>query len=109
MQSNCNAEVRIGKRASGSPPSIGRLAARYDAAMMARVQQNAVCNTAYKVKGHICRWLLELPDRSGDDSLAPSVRAFLLGPYRAVAQRILKIKNSNAPAVRRLEEEDWNG
>ena len=48
---------------------ISRLAARYDAAMMAQVQQNAVCNAAHKVEGRISRRLLELYDRSGDDKI----------------------------------------
>jgi hypothetical protein len=50
-------------------PGIGRLAARYGAAMMAQVQQNAVCNSAHKVEGRISRCLLELHDRNGDDKI----------------------------------------
>ena len=80
MPSSCNAEVRIGGRASlisaaafrhalDHHPGISRLAARYDAAMMAQVQQNAVCNAAHKVEGRISRCLLELHDRSGDDKI----------------------------------------
>ena len=80
MPSSCNAEVRIDGRASlisaaayrhalDHHPSIGRLAARYDAVMMAQVQQNAVCNAAHKVEGRISRCLLELHDRSGDDKI----------------------------------------
>ena len=64
MPSSCNAEVHIGGRASlisaaafrnalDRYPGIGRLAARYDAAMMTQVQQNAVCNAAHKVEGRI--------------------------------------------------------
>jgi CRP-like cAMP-binding protein len=80
MPSSCNAEVRIGGRASvisaaafrralDHHPGIGRLAARSDAAMMAQVQQNAVCNAAHNVDGRISRCLLELHDRSGDDKI----------------------------------------
>jgi CRP-like cAMP-binding protein len=80
MPSSCNAEVHIGGRASlisvaafrnalDRHPGIGRLAARYDAAMMTQVQQNAVCNAAHKVEGRISRRLLELYDRSGDDKI----------------------------------------
>ena len=80
MPSSCNAEVRIDGRASlisaaafryalDHHPGIGRLAARYDAVMMAQVQQNAVCNAAHKVEGRISRCLLELHDRSGDDKI----------------------------------------
>jgi hypothetical protein len=61
MPSSCNAEVRVGGRASlisaaafrralDHQPGIGCLAARYDAAMMTQVQQNAVCNAAHKVE-----------------------------------------------------------
>ena len=80
MPSSCNAEVHIGGRASlisaaafrnalDRHSGIGRLAARYDAAMMTQVQQNAVCNAAHKVEGRISRRLLELYDRSGDDKI----------------------------------------
>jgi CRP-like cAMP-binding protein len=80
MPSSCNAEVRIGGRASlisaaafrralDHHRGISRLAARYDAAMMAQVQQNAVCNAAHQVEGRISRYLLELYDRSGDDKI----------------------------------------
>jgi CRP-like cAMP-binding protein len=80
MPSSCNAEVRIAGRASAISaaafryaldhhPSISRLAARYDAAMMAQVKENAVCNAAHKVEGRIARCLLELHDRSGDDKI----------------------------------------
>jgi CRP-like cAMP-binding protein len=78
--SSCKAEACIGGRASfisaaafrhalDHHPVIARLAARYDAATMAQVQQNAVCNAAHKVAGRICRCLLELHDRSGDDKI----------------------------------------
>ena len=80
MPSSCNAEVRFGGRASvisaaafrralDHQPGIGRLAARYDAAMMTQVQQNAVCNAAHKVEGRISRCLLELHDRYGDNKI----------------------------------------
>jgi CRP-like cAMP-binding protein len=80
MPSSCNAEVRIAGRASlisatafryawNHHPSIRRLAARYDAAMMAQVQQNVVCNAAHQVEGRISRWLLELQDRTGDSKI----------------------------------------
>jgi CRP-like cAMP-binding protein len=80
MPSSCNAEVHIGGRASvisaaafrralDHHPGIRRLAARYDAAMMTQVQQNAVCNAAHKVEGRISRCMLELHDRSGDDKI----------------------------------------
>jgi CRP-like cAMP-binding protein len=80
MPSSCNAEVRIGGRGSlisaaafrhalNHHPAIGRLAACYDAVLMAQVQQNAVCHAAHKVGERISRCLLELHDRSGDDKI----------------------------------------
>jgi CRP-like cAMP-binding protein len=77
---SCNGEACIGGRASlisaaafrhalDHHPGIARLAVRYDAAMMAQVQQNAVCNAAHMVKPRICRCLLELHDRSGDERI----------------------------------------
>jgi CRP-like cAMP-binding protein len=95
LPSSCNAEVLIGGRASVISATdfryaldhhrgISRLAARYDAAMMAQVQQNAVCNAADKVEGRISRCLLELHDRSGDDKilLIQSTLAQMLGIRR---------------------------
>jgi CRP-like cAMP-binding protein len=87
MPSSCNAEVRIAGRASvisaaafhyalNRHPSVGRLAARYDAAIMAQVQQNAVCNAAHKVEGRIARCLLELNHRSGDDRIPVKQETF---------------------------------
>jgi CRP-like cAMP-binding protein len=78
---SCNADACIGGRASlisaaafrhalDHHPGIARLAARYDAAMMTQVQQNAVCNAAHMVEPRICRCLLELHDRSGDDKIS---------------------------------------
>jgi CRP-like cAMP-binding protein len=80
VPSSCNAEVRIVGRASvisaaafrralDHHPGIRRLAARYDAAMLAQVLRNAVCNAAHKVEGRISRCMLELHDRSGDDKI----------------------------------------
>jgi CRP-like cAMP-binding protein len=80
MPSSCNAEVLIGGRASFISAAafrhaldhhrgISRLAARYNAAMMAQLQQNAVCNAAHRVEGRVARWLLELHDRSGDNRI----------------------------------------
>ena len=80
MPSSCNAEVLIGGRASFISAAafrhaldhhrgISRLAARYNAAMMAQLQQNAVCNAAHRVEGRVARWLLELHDRSGDNKI----------------------------------------
>jgi CRP-like cAMP-binding protein len=87
MPATCNAEVHIGGRASvisaaafhcalDHYPGIGRLAARYDAAMMAQAQQNTVCNAAHQVEGRISRCLLELHDRSSDDKI-PLIQSML--------------------------------
>jgi CRP-like cAMP-binding protein len=78
MPSSCNAEVRIGgrgslisaaafRRALNHHPAIGRLAARYDAFIMAQVQQNPVCHATHKAGERVSRCLLELHDRIGND------------------------------------------
>ncbi len=80
LPASCNAEACIGGPASlisaaafrhalDHHPGIARLAVRYDTAMMTQVQQNAVCNAAHMVEPRICRCLLELHDRSGDDKI----------------------------------------
>jgi CRP-like cAMP-binding protein len=72
----CDAEVRIGGHAVRIAAaayrhildqnlSISRRAARFDSAMMAQAQQTALCNAAHPVEERICRWLLEIQDRSG--------------------------------------------
>jgi CRP-like cAMP-binding protein len=45
-------------------PSIRRHAARFDNAMLAQAQQTALCNAVHPVEARICRWLLEIQDRT---------------------------------------------
>jgi CRP-like cAMP-binding protein len=76
----CNAEVAIGGRAVRTSAlefryvlenneGIRRLAGRYDAAMVAQVQQIAACNAAHQVDSRVCRWLLEIHDRIGTSTI----------------------------------------
>ena len=113
MPSSCNAEVRIGGHASlisatafryalDHHPGIGRLAARYDAAMMVQVQQNAACNAAHKVEGRIARYLLELYDRSGDNKipLKQDTLAQMLAIRRTTVSLVAKDLEKDGALVR---------
>jgi CRP-like cAMP-binding protein len=84
---SCDAEVHIGGqglRMSASAfryvldqsQSIRRLAARFDSAAMAQAQQTALCHAAHSVEARICRWLLEVQQRS-DSSKVPLTQAAL--------------------------------
>ena len=76
----CDAAVQVGGTALRMPasafrnaleqsPSLRRLAARFDAAMLAHTQQTALCNAAHPVESRICRYLLEIQDRCGGDKI----------------------------------------
>ncbi len=76
----CEARVHIGGRASRMSAAafrylldqhlnIRRLAARFDMAMMAQVQQTALCSASHAVEARISRWLLEIADRSGSSRI----------------------------------------
>jgi CRP-like cAMP-binding protein len=83
----CDAEVYIAGRASrvSAPvfryvlernPAIRYLAARFDSAMMVQTQQTVLCNAAHSAEARVCRWLLEVQDRS-DDSRIPLTQSSL--------------------------------
>jgi CRP-like cAMP-binding protein len=64
--------------------SIRRRAARFENAMVAQAQQTAMCHAAHPVEERICRWLLEVQDRSGDSAvpLTQNTLAQMLGVRR---------------------------
>jgi CRP-like cAMP-binding protein len=87
MPASCDAEVHIGGqglRMSASAfryvldqsQSIRRQAARFDNATMAQAEQTALCHAAHSVEARICRWLLEVQQRS-DSSKVPLTQATL--------------------------------
>jgi CRP-like cAMP-binding protein len=51
-----------------SPP-MRELAARCDASLLALVQQSVYCNAVHPVEERLCRWLLQVHDRSSSDKL----------------------------------------
>jgi CRP-like cAMP-binding protein len=72
-----NAEVRIHGMATrisaqafrdalAASPRMRRLAAYCDSALMAQMQHSALCNAAHSADARLCRWLLEIHDRSSD-------------------------------------------
>lgn len=64
--------------------SVRRRAARFDSAMLAHSQQTALCHAAHPVEARICRWLLEVQDRSGSSivPLTQNTLAQMLGVRR---------------------------
>jgi CRP-like cAMP-binding protein len=65
-------------------PTLRRWASHFDNALMAQAQQTALCNAAHSVEARICRWLLEVQDRSGGERvpLTQGMLARLLGVRR---------------------------
>jgi CRP-like cAMP-binding protein len=65
-------------------PTLRRWASQFDTALMAQAQQTALCNAVHSVEARICRWLLEVQDRSGDERipLTQGMLARLLGVRR---------------------------
>jgi CRP-like cAMP-binding protein len=70
--------------------AVRRLAARFTSAMLAQAQQTALCNAVHPVEARICRWLLEVQDRSGSDKvpLTQSALAQMLGVRRTTVTLI---------------------
>jgi CRP-like cAMP-binding protein len=91
----CDAQVHVGGHASRMPaaafrslldqnPTMRRRVARYTSAMLAHVQQTALCHANHAVESRICRWLLEVQDRIGSNKvpLTQSTLAQMLGVRR---------------------------
>jgi len=98
---SCDARVQIPGEASrmsasafryllDQSPAVRRLAARFDSALLAQAQQTALCNAVHPVEARICRWLLEVQDRSGSDKvpLTQSALAQMLGVRRTTVTLI---------------------
>jgi CRP-like cAMP-binding protein len=98
---SCDARVQIAGEASrlsasafryllDQSPAVRRLAARFDSALLAQAQQTALCNAVHPVEARICRWLLEVQDRSGSDKilLTQSALAQMLGVRRTTVTLI---------------------
>lgn len=91
----CDAEVHIAgeasrisatvfRRALDEQPGMRRTAACFDSLMLAQAQQTALCNAVHPVEARICRWLLEVHDRSSNSRvpLTQSTVAQMLGVRR---------------------------
>jgi CRP-like cAMP-binding protein len=77
---SCDSEVLISGQASrmsasafrhvlNHSPTLRQWTAQFNNAMMAQAQRTAVCNAAHSVEARICRWLLDVCDRSGEDRI----------------------------------------
>jgi CRP-like cAMP-binding protein len=51
-------------------PTIRRLVARFDLALLMQAHQTALCNAAHLVEARVARWLLEVQDRSAGFDIA---------------------------------------
>jgi CRP-like cAMP-binding protein len=91
----CDAQVHIGGHASrmaaaafrsllDQNSTLRRRVARYASAMLAHVQQTALCHANHAVESRICRFLLEVQDRIGSNKvpLTQSTLAQMLGVRR---------------------------
>ncbi len=76
----CDGEILIAGQASRISASAFRYvlnqsatlrhwAAQFNHVMLAQAQQTALCNAAHSVEDRICRWLLDVQDRSGSDRI----------------------------------------
>lgn len=101
------AVVHIAGRASRLPaapfrqlldqnPSLLRRVARYTQALLAQLQQNAVCHAVHPVEARTCRWLLAIQARCGGHRV-PLIHATL-------AQMLGVRRTSVTVIVGRLEE-----
>jgi CRP-like cAMP-binding protein len=91
-------------RAVSHSPRLRELAARCDSVASAQAQQSAACNAVHSVEARICRWLLELHDRSDERGVAltQDFLARMLGVRRTTVTLISrKLQSSKALQWRR--------
>jgi CRP-like cAMP-binding protein len=101
-QATCDWEILIGGKASfmlasvfrdalSRSPTLRHSVSQFGYALMAKAQQTAVCNATHAVKERICRWLLDLQDRSPGDRIAltQDTLAKLLGVRRTTINLVL--------------------
>ena len=77
---------------------------RYTQAFMAQMAQNAICNRYHRIDQHLCRWLLQNLDRSGDDELdiTHSMLAAILGVRReGVSEAAARLQLAGGISYRR--------
>jgi CRP-like cAMP-binding protein len=95
MPATADAEVQIAGLASRlsavefrhiieQNPGVRRRVARFANVLLAHAQQTALCHANHPVESRICRWLLEIRDRTGgnDVPLTQSTLAQMLGVRR---------------------------
>lgn len=91
----CDAQVHVGgqglrisaaafRHILDQNPAIRQRVARDASLMMAQVQQTALCHANHAVESRICRWLLEVQDRTGGNRvpLTQAMLAQMLGVRR---------------------------
>lgn len=91
----CDYQVLIGGKAShiaatafrhalDRSATLRHRASQFDNALLAQVQQTAVCNAAHSVEARMCRWLLEVQERSESERIPLTQGTFaeLLGVRR---------------------------
>jgi hypothetical protein len=67
-------------------------AARCEALLMAQLHQSAACNAVHHVEARLCRWMLEIDDRSAESSFAMTqdMLAKMLGVRRTTVTMVAK-------------------
>jgi CRP-like cAMP-binding protein len=72
--------------------SLREHAARCDALLMAQMHQSAACNALHEVEARMCRWLLEIDDRSrgGRFPMKQELLARMLGVRRTTVTLVAK-------------------
>src|SRR5262245_8453396 len=71
---------------------LRQCAARCDAVVMAQMHQSAACNAVHEVEARMCRWLLEIDDRSpgGRFPMKQELLARMLGVRRTTVTLVAK-------------------
>ena len=98
----CDAKVHVAGKAWRMPasafrdaldqnPGIREIAACFSNALLAQAQQTALCNAVHQVGARVCRWLLEIHDRSGSNKipLAHNTLAEMLGVRRTTVTLVV--------------------
>jgi CRP-like cAMP-binding protein len=72
--------------------TLAAMVARCEALLMAQMHQSAACNAVHDVEARMCRWLLEIDDRSSDNCfpMTQDMLAKMLGVRRTTVTLVAK-------------------
>jgi CRP-like cAMP-binding protein len=91
------------EKLKGESHRLHDLFARYADAFLAQIMQSVVCNARHSIEVRLCRWLLCLQDRMGDDiPMTQEMLAEMLGVQRTtVTQAATALREAGAVEYRR--------